>query len=134
MTQHQKVIEHIEKYGHINVLQAMALYGITQLGRVIHDLKETDKAMCSVPCPELGKGFVRYVPDFEKRCDNLIHRNITALEDPQDAVGVRMNVAQRIYMDCKRVFADQMLHLTKLRNGSYPKSPNVTLEVEQDVA
>lgn len=128
MSQHQQVIKHVEKYGYINVLQAIGLYKVMQMARVIHDLKDTDKAMKSIPCPELGKGFVRYVPDFEKRAENATEQYLHNIEHGN--LNQRLQAASDLYGQLYYIKATKEVW----QLGGFPKSPNVTLEIEQYVA
>ena len=67
MTQIEKVLKHVKEHGSINVLEAMGLYVITQLGYVVYQTKQTRDALMAIPAPDMGNGFVRYVPDWEAR-------------------------------------------------------------------
>lgn len=89
MTQVEKVLRHVKEHGSINVLEAMGMYVITQLGRVVFDTKGTRDALKAIPAHDLGDGFVRYVPDWEARMEcienDFLNRLHTAetLEDRQ---------------------------------------------------
>lgn len=89
MTQIDQVKKHVATYGSINVLEAIGLYRITQLGRVVYELKDTGFCLKSIPCPELGKGFVKYVPDFHKSAANTTNvylSDVKRAEDNLDAI------------------------------------------------
>lgn len=131
MTQHEMVVRHVKEYGYINVLQAIGLYQITQLGRVIYDLKDTLNAMKSEPCPDLGHGFVRYIPDFKKRAENVIASHINGIEDNERTLYKRRWEAACLASNL-RVLADQEArYIDNSAAGNFPKAPEVTLTVEQ---
>jgi len=81
-----KVVAHIERWGSINSIEAIRHYGITRLAARIHDLHETNRAMKSVEDPNAAKGFVKYVPDFDRRRKLLkrrMHQELFAARDDQ---------------------------------------------------
>ncbi len=129
MTQLEKVIKHINKYGHITVLEAMALYRITQLGRVIYDLKDTKDAMKAIPCPELGDGFVRYVPDFDQRLRNLIGHLINQIEGRDSSFKERRDAIRYLHHGTMKIADQRNIDHGRLTKGSYPKCPHVSLTV-----
>lgn len=85
MSQADKVIAHIEKWGSINSIEAIRSYGITRLARVIHDLKGTPNQMKSVHDDCSAEGFVKYVPDYEARMRNQVHTLQQTLNNPDIA-------------------------------------------------
>lgn len=96
MSQADKVIAHVEKWGSINSIQAIQLYGITRLARVIHDLKGTDKAMKGVKDPNSAPGFVKYIPDYTAREKLLCDRLKTVLDHPVMHAGVKAHACLEV--------------------------------------
>ena len=83
MSQADKVIEHVNRWGHINSIEAIRLYGITRLARVVHDLKGSANALKAVKDDSLAKGFVKYVPDFHARVAVQRESLIRTLGNPE---------------------------------------------------
>jgi hypothetical protein len=79
MSQADQVIDHINKWGSINSIQAIQQYGITRLARVIHDIKGTPNAMKAIKDDQSSEGFVKYVPDHQARHKIVIDTLIDTL-------------------------------------------------------
>lgn len=87
----QQIVNHIEKWGSINSIEAIQRYGITRLAARIHELKGTQYAMKAVKADNTAKGFVTYVPDTTARakiqaahltatiCDPALPNNVKAV-------------------------------------------------------
>lgn len=84
MTQIEKVLKHVKEHGSINVLEAMGLYLITQLGFVVHQTKQTRDALKSAPAYDMGNGFVRYIPDWEARQEAIENDFLNKLHVAED--------------------------------------------------
>lgn len=129
MTQLDQVVSHVKTYGHITVLEAMALYKITQLGRVIYDLKDTQSAMKAIPCPELGKGFVRYVPDFDQRLTNLVARSVNDIEDKTLTFPKRRKAIRALHFEAMEIANDRNNYYECIEYSYFPECPKVSLTV-----
>ena len=63
----QQIVNHIDRWGSINSIEAIRHYGITRLAARIHDLRGTVLTMKAVKDANLAPGFVKYVPDWKAR-------------------------------------------------------------------
>lgn len=88
----QKVVDHIKRWGSLNSIEAIRHYGITRLAARIHDLSKSQYAMKGVSCITLAPGFVKYVPDFEKRRANLREQQMAELANAPSKQIAEINI------------------------------------------